>query len=117
MTTREYRKASAEIKRRYRRKLRSQRSFVSAWGAPLLMGVVIIACIVSIISNKVELDAKQAELAELRAQAEVLEAENATYENILYEKDERAYMELIATEKLGYAYPDERRYYDTVQLS
>lgn len=31
------------------------------------------------------------------------------------EDDERTYMERIAMEKLGYAYPDERRFYDTTR--
>ena len=77
--------------------------------------VLIGACVVSIIGDKVELSEKQQELEVLKAQAEALEAENASYESILNEDDERTYMERIAMEKLGYAYPDERRFYDTTR--
>ena len=62
-----------------------------------------------------EYNEKEAELEELKLIAEQLEAENAEYESILSEEDERTYMERIAIEKLGYAYPDERRFYDTTR--
>ena len=41
-----------------------------------------------------------------------LKAENMSYESILNDEDERSFMERIATERLGYAYPNERRFVD-----
>lgn len=110
----ERRAAKAALKKAYKKKMRSRRSAASYVGIPVAL-ILIAACLISIIGDKVELNEKQQELAVLREQAEALEAENASYESILSEEDERTYMERIATEKLGYAYPDERRFYDTAR--
>ncbi|MCR5807150.1 MAG: hypothetical protein K6G68_08995 [Oscillospiraceae bacterium] len=117
MNAREYRKASASIKRQYRRKMRRERPLISSLGLPLVMAVVVIASGGFIVANRVALDEKQAELDALREQVDVFEAENASYKSILDEEDERTYMERIAQERLGYAYPDEHRFYDTMLLS
>ncbi len=60
----------------------------------------------------------QADIAEQRMQIEKLEAEitetrqsNDEYQRILKTEDEREYMFTVAVEKLGYAYPRERRFY------
>lgn len=102
------------LKRDYKKKMRRNRSPLFYVGLPISL-VLIVACLFSIVSDKVELSSKQEELELLKAQAAELEAENASYQSILSEEDERTYMERIATEKLGYAYPDERRFYDTTQ--
>ena len=47
----------------------------------------------------------QKELNSINKKAEEIEAENVD--------DMDAYMEKLAIEKMNYAYPDERRYYDT----
>lgn len=106
------RAAKKALRKAYRKKFRRRRSAASYIGIPVAI-IMIAACLVSIVSDKVELNEKQQELAALKAQANQLEAENAGYESILSEEDERTYMERIATENLGYAYPDERRFYDT----
>ncbi len=72
-------------------------------------------CAFSIVSDRVDIAEKQEVLRQLRQQEEELRAENAGYESIIGEEDERAYMERIATEVLGYAYPSERRFYDTTR--
>lgn len=95
----------------YKKKQRRSRSIIGYLSLPLL-AVMFIACLISILGDKVELNEKQEELELLQKKAAALEAENASYESILNEEDERTYMERIATEKLGYAYPDERRFYD-----
>ena len=117
MTTRQYRKASAEIKRQYRRKMRRQQPFITRVGVPVVVAVLIAACSITIVKNRVELEHRKQELAAIQEQTALLEAENASYQSILDEEDERRYMEKIATERLGYANPDERRFYDTVQIS
>lgn len=112
--SKERKAARAALKKAYRKKQRKNSAVFSVVGIPVMI-VLIGACVISIISDKVELNEKQQELEVLKAQAEELEAENASYESILSEEDERTYMERIAMEKLGYAYPDERRFYDTTR--
>lgn len=60
----------------------------------------------------------QADIAEQRTQIEKLRAEivetqqvNDEYQRILKTEDEEEYMFTVAVEKLGYAYPRERRFY------
>ncbi|MGN0665622.1 MAG: septum formation initiator family protein [Huintestinicola sp.] len=102
------------LRREYNRKVRSRkpRSHYLITFLAIFMGV---GCIASIISDKIEYSEKERELEALKLQAAALEAENASYQSILDEDDERTYMERIASEKLGYAYPDERRFYDTTR--
>ena len=54
-----------------------------------------------------------AELQALVEEAELLEDANDEYQSMLSENDERAFMERYAVEVLDYAYPNERRFYDT----
>ena len=60
----------------------------------------------------------QADIAEQKTQIEKLRAEinetreaNDEYQRILNTDDEEEYMFTVAVEKLGYAYPRERRFY------
>lgn len=60
----------------------------------------------------------QADIAEQKNQIEKLRAEinetreaNDEYQRILNTDDEEEYMFTVAVEKLGYAYPRERRFY------
>lgn len=110
----ERRAAKTALKKAYKKKQRRNRPLIGYLSLPIL-AVMFIACLISILGDKAELSEKQEELELLRQQAAALEAENASYESILEEEDERTYMERIATEKLGYAYPDERRFYDTTR--
>lgn len=61
---------------------------------------------------------QQAEIAELKKQGDELqmriteqEQRNDEYNRLLSAGDEAEYMERIAVEQLGYAYPNERRFY------
>ena len=72
---------------------------------------LIIYSVFSIISQ-------QAQIAQLRKQSEELSAQiteakqqNDEYIRLLSSDDEAEYMERIAIERLGYAYPNERRFY------
>ena len=112
--SKEKKAAMAAVRKAYRKKQGRSNALASIIAVPVFI-VLIGACAVSIIGDKVELSEKQQELEVLKAQAEALEAENASYESILNEDDERTYMERIAMEKLGDAYPDERRFYDTTR--
>lgn len=72
----------------------------------------IIACFVSIIITKSNHSEMQKELDSINKKAEEIEAENVELQRILEDDDMDAYMEKLAIEKMNYAYPDERRYYD-----
>lgn len=102
------------LKRDYKRKTKREKGSFN-FIADLIMILIVAAGVVSVISDKIEYNERKQELEELEAKALALEAENATYESILSEEDERTYMERIAIEELGYAYPDERRFYDTTR--
>lgn len=73
----------------------------------------VLYCILSIITTQAEIAEKKQELAQLVEKAEKLEESNDEYESMLSEDDEIAFMERYASEVLGYAYPNERRFYDT----
>lgn len=73
----------------------------------------VLYCVSSIVLTQAEIAEKRSELAVLEEKAEKLEEENDEYQSILSEEDEAAFMERYAVEVLGYAYPNERRFYDT----
>ena len=75
--------------------------------------VFVAACVFEIISTQAEISEKNQELNALIEEAELLEDTNDEYQSILSEEDERAFMERYAVEVLNYAYPNERRFYDT----
>lgn len=75
--------------------------------------VFVLYCAVSIVVTQAEIAEKRQELDALVEKAEKLEEENDEYRSILSEEDERTFMERYAVEVLGYAYPNERRFYDT----
>ena len=54
-----------------------------------------------------------AELNSIVNKTEEVEAENVELQRILEDDDMNAYMKKLAIEDMNYAYPDERRYYDT----
>lgn len=55
----------------------------------------------------------QKELNSIINKTEEVEAENVELQRILEDDDMNAYMKKLAIEEMNYAYPDERRYYDT----
>lgn len=75
--------------------------------------VLVVGCIAEIIETQAEIAEKRHELDALVQEAELLEDINDEYQSILSEEDERAFMERYAIEVLDYAYPNERRFYDT----
>jgi cell division protein FtsB len=72
-----------------------------------------IFCTVSIISVQNSIVEKKKELAKLEENIEVLSAQNEELAELIASDDIGRYMEKLAVESGNYAYPDERRYYDT----
>jgi cell division protein FtsB len=63
--------------------------------------------------RQAEIEEKRIELEALIDETHEYEKLNSEYQSILDESDKRAYIERIAGEVLGYAYPNERRFYDS----
>ncbi|MDR0974463.1 MAG: hypothetical protein LBL80_02090 [Ruminococcus sp.] len=74
---------------------------------------IAVFCIGAFVLRQAELEEKRIELERLTSECIEYEKQNSEYESILNETDERAYIERIASEVLGYAYPNERRFYDS----
>ncbi|MDE6539167.1 MAG: hypothetical protein K2K66_03160, partial [Ruminococcus sp.] len=55
---------------------------------------------------------KEKELSKIQAEIDAYEAENTELQRVLESDDISDYMEKVAVEERGYAYPDERRFYD-----
>ena len=86
-------------------------------GAKLLLRVAlvlfIVACTVAFISTQNSIIEKKRELAELEESIESVTAQNEELAALIKSDDIGRYMEKLAVENNDYAYPDERRYYDT----
>lgn len=76
-------------------------------------GIFCLVCLVSIVSTQATIVEKQKELADLKAREESLIEQNGEYERVLNEDDTNSYMLSLAVGSMGYAFPDEIRFYDT----
>lgn len=86
--------------------------------AGLVKIITTIAVFCLIIYSVFNIISQQAQIAQLKKQSEELSAkiteaeqQNDEYIRLLSADDESEYMERIAIERLGYAYPNERRFY------
>lgn len=73
---------------------------------------LVIGCAALIISTEKDCAEKEEQLVSIQEQIDAYESENMELERILESDDLSDYMEKIAIEERGYAYPDERRFYD-----
>lgn len=69
--------------------------------------------VVVFISQQVKINDNRNKIEALKAKASATQQANDEYLRLLSLTDEKEYMERIAIEKLGYANPNERRFYDT----
>lgn len=93
------------------RKRKSKKVTIASRIGMIAVIVFMIYAVVVIISTEAEMNEQEAVLADLRQKITAANQENDEYERILGGEDENAYMEMIAIEKLGYAYPNEKRFY------
>ncbi len=70
-------------------------------------------CAIVIITTNRDCAEKENELADIETKITAFEADNAELQRVLEGEDMKDYMEKVALEERGYAYPDERRFYDT----
>lgn len=75
--------------------------------------LAIIGCTIMVVSIQSSIAEKKAELTQLNTQIEAYVAENEDLRRVLNSGDIDVYMEKLAREEYGYAYPDEYRFYDT----
>ena len=64
-----------------------------------------------IIQTQADIAEQKTQIEKLRAEITETRQENDEYQRILNTDDEEEYMFTVAVEKLGYAYPRERRFY------
>lgn len=79
----------------------------------IIISLMVIACLVSFVVTQFSVARMETELKAYDAKTEEILAENVELQRILEDDDMNAYMEKIAVEEMDYAYPNERRYYDT----
>ncbi|MCR5707724.1 hypothetical protein SAMN02910353_00624 [Ruminococcus sp. YRD2003] len=79
----------------------------------LAAAVIITVCAALIITTERDCSEKEKELARIQAKIDAYKIENEDMRRTLESDDLSAYMEKIALEERGYAYPNERRFYDT----
>lgn len=73
----------------------------------------VLFCAVSIVSIQNSIVEKKRELAQIEEDIMVITAKNEELQDLISADDMGRYMEKIAVESNGYAYPNEWRYYDT----
>ncbi|MBP0972324.1 MAG: hypothetical protein J5851_00290 [Oscillospiraceae bacterium] len=87
------------------------------FGARILLRIALVLfvlfCAVSIVTLQNQIAEKKRQLAVIEANIESVAAENDELADLIKADDIGRYMEKLAVENNGYAYPDERRYYDT----
>jgi hypothetical protein len=88
-------------------------------GAPLtILKKIAVLCFVcyavfSLIYHQVNLSEQKEIIKGLKTEVSVAQQQSDEYSRLLNMTNEKEYMERIAIERLGYAYPNERRFYDT----
>lgn len=76
---------------------------------------VVIGCGVLIVSTNRDCAEKEEQMELIQNKINAYDTENAELQRVLDSDDLNEYMEKVALEERGYAYPDERRFYDTTR--
>lgn len=79
----------------------------------LLTVAVVAGCVAIIYTTERDCAVKERELSSIQNKIDAYEVENANLQRILESDDIAVYIERVAVDERGYAYPDERRFYDT----
>jgi len=72
---------------------------------------LVIYAVISIITQQAEISERETQLQLIRNEITEAEQINDEFVRLLSFEDEKAYMERIAIERMGYGYANERRYY------
>lgn len=83
----------------------------------LLTVAVVAGCVAIIYTTERDCSVKEREIASVQDKIDAYEVENADLQQVLEGDDLSVYIERVAMEERGYAYPDERRFYDASRAS
>lgn len=89
-----------------------KRKYRSNWIARLAVFCFAVYVTVSLIGMQVQVAAKRRELLALQQNVEQQKLVNEETQRILSRESDEEYIERIAHDKLGYAYPDEKIFID-----
>lgn len=93
---------------------KEKRSGIMEWIVTrLVIAAVFVVCIIQIITTQGTLIEKRQEKSELEQAIGIAEEEYIELKKFVDADDIEGYMEKAALEQLNYAYPNERRFYDT----
>ena len=90
-----------------------KKGLFNRWLLSLVAAAVIMGCAVLNITIGKDCSDKEKELAGIQAKIDAYNIENEDMRRTLESDDLSAYLERVALEERGYAYPNERRFYDT----
>lgn len=79
----------------------------------LVAAALMTGCAVLVITIQKDCSDKEKELDRIQAKIDAYTMENEGMQRTLDSDDLSAYLEKVALEERGYAYPNERRFYDT----
>ena len=109
-------KKSAESKKQFKKEKRMLKKHPLSY---YLSGVAVTALFVYafgvFVSTQSKITKQKNELQKIKEQIELVEQQNGEYARILNTEDEDEYMFRMAVEKLGYAYPNETRFYPRIK--
>lgn len=90
---------------------KNERSFVNGL---IKLGILVIAAIIAynLVDQQIVLADKRKTLAKLEEQKQVLMVSNAEKKQLIEKSDQDEFVEKIAREYFGFAYPDEHIYID-----
>ncbi|MGN1133356.1 MAG: septum formation initiator family protein [Oscillospiraceae bacterium] len=106
--SKKYRLSKNNVNKKYRKRKKRKLSKI--------IGTIITACLIIYVAATVVVqrsDISKMKTANENLQAKITQAQqqNDEYTRLLKKNDEKEYMKRIAIERLGYAYPNERRFY------
>ncbi len=89
-----------------------KKNILLSMGFALAFLVFVVACTAYIVGTQSDIAEKEAELAQLNERVEQAQELNGEYKQILNGDGYAEYIEKIAIDEFGYAYPGEIRFYD-----
>ena len=93
-------------------KRRRRRFLTPAAALRLVIAAVCVYLLVALICVQMDIVSKRQQLDNITAQVQAQQAANQELQRTVDAGDEAAYMERVARDKLGYAYPGEKVYID-----
>lgn len=96
-----------------KRSMKNKKGLFNKLLVRLLIAVSVIGCVVLIYKTEKDCSEKELEMTKIQEKIDKYEVENADLQKILNSNDMSVYIERVAVEERDYAYPDERRFYDT----